>query len=185
MQCCGYAPRGEGLAIGALDPTCPSLIRPIVRWLLAAAYGSAGAAHLLAPSPFVAILPAWVPLPAEIVALTGIAEALGAAALAQPWSAPLRRAGAIGLALYALCVWPANWNHMLIDLARADGGGLPLAYHIPRLAAQPAIVWAALWAGEVLDWPFRRRGEEGDDASIEAAAAQANGKKGGRPREAG
>lgn len=134
------------------------MIRRTVRWLLAAAYGAAGAAHLAAPAPFVAILPASVPLPAEIVALTGIAEAIGAAALAQPWSKPLRRSGAIGLALYALCVWPANWNHMLIDLAREDGGGLPLAYHIPRLAAQPLIVWAALWAGGVLDWPFGRRG---------------------------
>ena len=61
----------------------------------------------------------------------------------------LRRAGGIGLALYALCVWPANVNHMLIDLARTDGGGLPLAYHLPRLAAQPLLIWAALWAAGV------------------------------------
>ena len=46
---------------------------------------------------------------------------------------------------------------MLIDLARVDGGGLPLAYHLPRLAAQPLIVWAALWAGGVTDWPLRWR----------------------------
>ena len=131
------------------------MIRRLVRWALAALYAVAAAAHLIHPAPFVAIVPGWVPWPATVVALTGVAEALGATALAQPWSARLRRAGAVGLALYALCVWPANVNHLLIDLSRGDG--LPLAYHIPRLAAQPLIIWAALWAGGVLDWPFGKR----------------------------
>ena len=45
---------------------------------------------------------------------------------------------------------------MLIDLGKPDQG-LGLAYHIPRLLAQPLVVWAALWAGEVIDWPWRRR----------------------------
>jgi len=130
------------------------MIRRLVRWALVTLYTVAAAAHLVDPAPFVAITPGWVPWPATVVALTGVAEALGAAALAQPWSARLRRAGAGGLALYALCVWPANVNHLLIDLARGDGGGLPLAYHVPRLAAQPLLIWAALWAGGVLDWPF-------------------------------
>ena len=41
-------------------------------------------------------------------------------------------------------------------MARPDNG-LGLAYHIPRMFAQPIIVWWALWAGGVTDWPFRRR----------------------------
>jgi hypothetical protein len=45
---------------------------------------------------------------------------------------------------------------MLLDLARPDHG-LGLGYHVPRLLAQPAIVWLALWVGEVTDWPFARR----------------------------
>jgi hypothetical protein len=85
---------------------------------------------------------------------TGLAELAGAAALAQPWSRGLRRAGAIGLALYALGVWPANFHHLALDLA-APGGGWGLAYHVPRLLAQPAIVWLALWTGGVTDWPWR------------------------------
>ena len=44
---------------------------------------------------------------------------------------------------------------MLLDLARADGGA-GLAYHIPRLAAQPVLIWLALWASEVTDWPWKR-----------------------------
>jgi uncharacterized membrane protein len=133
------------------------MIRRLVRWALAALYAVAAAAHLLDPAPFVAIVPGGFRGRPRSFALTGVAEALGAAALAQPWSARLRRAGRLGLALYALCVWPANVNHLLLDLARSDGGGLPLAYHVPRLAAQPLVIWAALWAGQVLDWPFGKR----------------------------
>lgn len=54
-----------------------------------------------------------------------------------------------------MCVWPANFEHLLIDRASPDGG-LGLAYHVPRLAAQPLIVWLALWTGGVIEWPLRR-----------------------------
>jgi hypothetical protein len=30
-------------------------------------------------------------------------------------------------------------------------------YHAPRLAAQPFLVWWALWAGGIIDWPFENR----------------------------
>lgn len=128
--------------------------RSLLRWVLGLVYIAAGVLHLINPAPFLGITPGWVPLPALVVALTGVAEIAGGAALIQPWSLPLRRAGGIGLALYALCVWPANFNHMLIDLARTDGGGLPLSYHLPRLAAQPLVIWLALVAGGV---SLRRR----------------------------
>ena len=37
------------------------------------------------------------------------------------------RAAGIGLALYALCVWPANFQHMTLDLAHPDqGSGWPI-----------------------------------------------------------
>ena len=60
------------------------------------------------------------------------------------------------LALYAVCVFPANVHHALDHVAVA---GLPSSwwYHAPRLLFQPVFVWWALWAGEVVDWPFRRR----------------------------
>ncbi len=127
--------------------------RTVARWALAAAYLAAGAMHLALPGPFVDIVPGWVPLPELVVALTGLAEIVGAVGLMLP---RLRRAAGIGLALYAACVWPANFEHARQALA---GGGLPpsLLYHVPRLALQPAIVWWALWAGAVLDWPFGRR----------------------------
>ena len=128
----------------------------LVRAVLALAYMVAGYLHLAVPAPFVGITPGWVPAPEAVVALTGLAELAGGAALLQPWWPALRRAGGWGLAAYALCVWPANFNHMVLDMARADGG-LGLAYHVPRLAAQPLLIWLALWSAGVTGWPLRRR----------------------------
>lgn len=132
------------------------MIRTGLRWLLALFYLVAGVLHLRAPEPFLAITPAWVPSPELVIGLTGVADIAGAIGLAQPFSLPLRRAAALGLATYAVCVFPANIHHFALDMARPDGG-LGLAYHVPRMLAQPVIVWLALWAGETTDWPFPRR----------------------------
>ncbi len=136
-----------------------SRLRTVLRWVLALFYGAAGAVHLVNPAPFLGIMPRWVPAPYEVVLLTGVAELAGAAALVQPWSPALRRAAGWGLALYALCVWPANVQHMLNDLER--GGGLGLGYHVPRLAFQPVLIWLALWAAHATDWPQRAGGAKG------------------------
>ena len=120
------------------------MIKAALRVLLALFYAFAGYAHLVRPEPFLTITPDWVPMPDEIIFWTGIAEIAGAIALLQPFSKPLRRAAGIGLALYALCVWPANINHFIMDMALPDGG-LGLGYHIPRMIAQPLLIWLALW----------------------------------------
>ncbi|WP_086733492.1 DoxX family protein [Erythrobacter colymbi] len=133
------------------------MIRAVLRWLLAAFYFAAGVIHIALPAPFLTIMPPGVPFPEAVVLWTGVAEILGSIGLVQPVSKPLRRAAGWGLALYALCVWPANINHMLIDLARYDGG-LGLGYHIPRMFAQPVIIGLALWVGECL--PLRGRAPE-------------------------
>ena len=136
------------------------MIRLIGRLVLAAFYAFAGYMHIVRPEPFLSIMPAGVPFPEQVVFWTGIAEIAGAIGLIQPWSLRLRQAAGIGLALYALCVWPANINHFAMDMARPDGG-LGLAYHVPRMIAQPVIILWALWAGEV---PLgRRRGKSHPD----------------------
>ena len=127
--------------------------RTVLRWLLAALYLVAGYFHLAHPQPFLGITPDWVPMKEIVILWTGLAEAAGALALAQPWSRALRRAGAIGLALYAVCVFPANINHFALDMARADHG-LGLGYHLPRMVLQPVLVWLALWTGGVTNWPL-------------------------------
>lgn len=133
------------------------MIRTILTCLLAVFYAYAGYRHIVAPELFVMITPGWVPEPGTVILVTGFAEIAGAIALAQPWSRKLRQAGGIGLAVYALCVWPANINHMAMDLAR-DDGGWGLQYHVPRMLAQPLLIWLALWCGRVIEWPVWRRG---------------------------
>ena len=135
------------------------MIRGILRWALAIFYAAAGYAHIANPEPFLSIMPGAIPAAEAIVFLTGVAEILGAIALVQPWSDNMRKAGGIGLALYAVCVFPANINHFAMDMAREDAG-LGLSYHLPRMVAQPIIVWLALWVGGVTDWPRRRRSSD-------------------------
>lgn len=134
------------------------VLRPVLRWVLAAFYFVAGVIHLVNPAPFLTIMPAWVPAPEAVVLWTGAAEMLGAIGLVQPISRELRQAAAWGLAAYALCVWPANINHFGMDMARSDGG-LGLVYHIPRMVAQPVIIWLALWVGDCLPLSLRRAAE--------------------------
>lgn len=130
--------------------------RATLRVLLAIFYFVAGVIHLANPAPFMTITPSWVPMVHEVVLATGIAELAGALALIQPWSFPLRRAAGIALALYAVCVFPANINHMFLDMAKPHPV-LGWGYHIPRMFVQPLLVWLALWVGRVIDWPFSRR----------------------------
>ena len=137
------------------------MTRTAARLLLTLFYAVAGYVHLVRPGPFLKIVPDWVPDPRLVILLTGCAELAGAAGLIQPWSGALRKAAGVGLALYALCVWPANFHHMALDMARPDRGW-GLAYHIPRLMAQPLIIWLALWAGEATNWPFARRQSDTD-----------------------
>lgn len=139
-----------------LAPPAPqSRLRTVLRWLFAAAYLIAGIAHLRSAAGFIQITPAWVPDPPLVIMLTGLAELAGAAALAA--IPRLRMAAGVGLALYAVCVFPANINHALNHIA-LGGTALGWWYHAPRLALQPVLVWLALWLGGVTDWPFQRGG---------------------------
>jgi uncharacterized membrane protein len=128
-------------------------IRGVLRVLLAAVYLLAGIAHIARPEGFLAITPTWVPFPDHVIFWTGVAEIAGAVGLFVP---RLRRAAGIGLALYALCVWPANIRHAVEGIA-VGGTVLGWGYHAPRLAFQPVFIWWALFAGAVIDWPFRTR----------------------------
>lgn len=127
--------------------------RLLLRALLAAAYLLAGVLHILNPAPFLGITPAWVPYPAQIILFTGLCEVAGAIGLFVP---RLRWWAGVMLAAYAVCVYPANVKHA-VDYIEYGTGGLTLWYHIPRLAFQPVIVWWALFAGTVIDWPFKPR----------------------------
>ena len=120
--------------------------RTITRWLLALAYAYVGYLHLTAPAGFIAITPHFIPHAPLVVALTGCCELAGSLGLVMP-SGWVRRAAGIGLAAYALCVWPANFNHAIYNIP-LGGVHLNWWYHAPRLAFQPVLIWAALWVSQ-------------------------------------
>lgn len=129
------------------------MAKRLARCALALFYGAAGALHLARPEAFLAIMPDFVPWPQDVILLTGLCEIAGAAGLMLPrW----RKAAGLGLALYALMVFPANVKHAIEGIETA---WLPQSwwYHAPRLALQPVLIWLALWAS---GWPVGwRRGD--------------------------
>jgi uncharacterized membrane protein len=117
--------------------------RSLARTVLAVFYAVAGIAHLVWPAPFLLIMPEMVAFPGAVVLVTGVLEIDGAIGLLLPRWRPL---AGLMLAIYAVCVFPANIRHAFSGL---DIAGWPLGwwYHGPRLAFQPVLVWWALWAG--------------------------------------
>jgi uncharacterized membrane protein len=121
-----------------------------MRWAMAIVYVAFGFFHITFASEFLPIMPPILPFPREIVLFTGVCEIAGGLGLLIP--ATRRWAGG-ALALYAVCVFPANLYHAY---AHVVVPGLPSSwwYHGPRLLLQPVLVWWALYVGEVIDWPF-------------------------------
>lgn len=129
----------------------PERLRAALRIALIALYGAAGLAHLVATERFLPIVPDAVPQPRLVILVTGLCEIAGAFALATP---RFRSLAGAAFALYAICVFPANLKHALVPVSIPP---IPDSwwYHGPRLALQPVLVWAALFAGGLVDWPFR------------------------------
>ncbi len=98
-------------------------------------------------------MPDWVPAPRLTVIVTGLCELAGVLGLAgaRPGAGP----GSGSPSTRSLRL-PANLKHAL------NGIVVPACpktwwYHGPSLALafQPVFVWWALYAGGVIDWPFR------------------------------
>jgi len=127
--------------------------RDVMRWAMAAFYAVAGVGHLLRPEAFLPIVPDWVPVPRDVILVTGACELAGAAALL---TSRFRLIAGVMLALYALCVWPANIKQAVEHIHLPP---LPDSwwYHGPRLAIQPVLIWWALYCAGAIDWPWRQR----------------------------
>lgn len=123
------------------------------RWSLSAFYGLAGMFHIVLPTPFLRVTPAWVPEPEAVIFLTGLCELAGAIGLLVP---RLRKAAGIGLAFYAVCVFPANIKHAIDSLGAATVSPWQWLYHLVRLPLQPPLIWVAFFAADVVVWPFKR-----------------------------
>jgi uncharacterized membrane protein len=136
------------------DEAADTRARAVMRWVIAAFYVAAGVAHIAVPEKLLSITPSWVPFAPQVIFLTGLFEFAVSVALI---TTPFRFWAGIAMAIYAICVWPANIKHATsgIDLPYIANSWL---YHGPRLALQPVIAWWALYGAGVIDWPWRRTG---------------------------
>jgi uncharacterized membrane protein len=127
-------------------------VRTGMRLILAAFYSGIGVWHFVATGEMARIVPDWMPYPYWTVIATGCCEIAGAAGLLL---ARWRRLAGLLLALYVVCVFPANIKWIV--------EGIPFYGHVPgwdvqgpRLVLQFVLIWWALFCVGWIDWPFRR-----------------------------
>lgn len=96
------------------------------------------------------MMPSFVPFHAEVVFLTGLCELAGAVGLLLP---RLRCLAGIMLAMYFVCVFPANIKNAIEGLPVE---GLPAAnwYYWLRLLFQPLVIWRTLYSSAAIAWPI-------------------------------
>jgi len=133
-----------------------SPLRTIARWLLGAGLVFAGVGHLtFARQSFVAQVPAWLPLPVDLVVVaSGVVEiVLGLSLVLLPrWRVPI---GWV-VAAFFVAVFPGNIEQFVRG-TDAFGLDTDLARGI-RLLFQPLLVIWALWStGAWKAWRDRRR----------------------------
>jgi uncharacterized membrane protein len=114
------------------------LAKTILLYLMSLFYIGGGLMHFVKPSFYLAMMPPWLPWPAGLVVVSGLAEvALGAALLhpvARPWAA-------WGLIALLIAVFPANLYAATAGISGAGGYG--------RLPFQAVfIAWAWWYTGD-------------------------------------
>lgn len=113
--------------------------RSFFRYLMALLYLLAGLNHFINPSPYLEIMPPWLPFHELLVLISGIAE-ITLALLLLP--AATRRFAAWGIILLLVAVFPANIQ-MSINLYQQS---TPRFWgSIVRLPLQLALIW---WAAQ-------------------------------------
>ena len=117
-----------------------------MRWGLALALIFFGTDHLLTPERYLPMMPGLIPYPHAVVLFTGLCEIAGAIGLLVPRT---RRLAGIMLAIYFICVFPANIRNAIYGLT-VDG--LPVSgwYYWVRLLFQPLVIWWSLYAAQVI-----------------------------------
>ncbi|HEV7437674.1 MAG TPA: DoxX family protein [Pseudorhizobium sp.] len=126
-----------------------------MRWGMAATLVFFGVDHLVTPERYLPMMPDVVPFHPEVVLLTGLCEIAGALGLLIPRT---RRFAGVMLAIYFVCVFPANIKNALYGV---NVDGLPTAslYYWVRLLFQPLAIWWALRASGVLQPNLAKKGK--------------------------
>ncbi|HTU13866.1 MAG TPA: hypothetical protein VMF31_01590 [Solirubrobacterales bacterium] len=112
----------------------------ILRYVIGIGFIIGGALHFARPKPYLAMMPPWIPLHREAVAVSGIAEIAGGAALLSDRTA---RSGGRWLIALLVAVFPAN-VHMAVNPDQIRGleeTGIPNWALWARLPLQPLAIW--------------------------------------------
>jgi uncharacterized membrane protein len=104
------------------------MVKILLRWLLAAFFILAGMNHFRMPSMYAAMVPPWLPWPAGLSAIAGVAEILGGIGILLP---DFRRWAGWGLVVLLVAVFPANLHVALIG-------------HMEGFSISPAVLWLRL-----------------------------------------
>lgn len=126
------SPRGERL-------------RTVLRFVMAAAMIVVGVAHFASPTPFVRIVPSFLPAPLMLVYVSGLFEILGGVGLLVPRT---RRAASIGLIALYVAVFPANINMAVNDISLDGVNHAPPLVLWGRLPFQVLFIVWAWWVGK-------------------------------------
>lgn len=126
-------------------------MRTVLRWALGVFMLFAGTSHLRSPDAFLGQVPAWIPMRAPIIWVSGVIEiGLGLAVLLTRGAR--RRTAGRALAIFLVGVFPGN---LYQAIAGTDAFGLDTPVkRWGRLLVQPVLVAAALWSTGA--WPGRR-----------------------------
>ncbi|MCB0862437.1 MAG: hypothetical protein KDB66_04405 [Solirubrobacterales bacterium] len=115
----------------------------ILRRVLGLAFIGVGILHFVRPKFFLAIMPPWIPMHREAVAVSGAAEIAGGAAMLSDVTA---KPAGLWLTALLIAVFPAN-VHMAIDRGQIDRmakTGVPKWALYARLPLQPALIYLVL-----------------------------------------
>jgi uncharacterized membrane protein len=129
----------------SIDQRCTNSrkIQATFRWLAAVFFIIAGAMHFVRPVPYRQIIPPAFPMPALLVAISGVCEIAGGAGLLIP---RLRRSASIGLILLLIAVFPAN-IYMALHPDAIPGLHVPSALLWLRLPMQFVLIAWVWWVG--------------------------------------
>jgi uncharacterized membrane protein len=129
-----------GAARSNADPRPLPKWRAYLPWLVALPFSVSGVIHLADPATFTSIVPHFLPLPTELVYVSGAAELICAVGL---WRRD-RWAG-IAAAALLLVIWPANFQDSITAQQGHDVATAVLLWI--RLPVQIPLIWFALQSG--------------------------------------
>lgn len=129
------------------------MTRAVFRALLGAFFIVAGINHFRDPSPYMGMMPPYLPRPELLIMISGVAEVLGGFGVLAP---RFRRSAGWGLILLLLAVFPAN---VQVALHGWPGVDLPRWVLWARLPFQIAFIAWVYWT--CLSFESRRENSPG------------------------